>query len=202
MALALARQECPLAWVRTTGLSGAAPLKAVWNGKPSILGSGLRSHFSWCQPRPRMGSPGLAFFGRRGDRGSDLVPIAGLGQIQAQLGLSDAGKMEMGVDPARRGHLAAEIDDMGGRADEGGDLLDRAEGFDPVAPDSQGLDFRFGRVERDDAAVGEDQIGRGGFLGAAEGRDGQPAAAKNRQNGANDPKSGHGDTFLPYSVLQ
>src|SRR4030042_3766926 len=60
MALALASDEWPLAWVRRTGLFGVAWLRALWMGRPSTLGSGTRSHLSWCQPRPGIQSPGLA----------------------------------------------------------------------------------------------------------------------------------------------
>ena len=62
IAFALAMVACPLAWVRSTGLFGAALLSSSCVGKPSTAPAGTRSHFSWCHPRPRIHSPGCAFF--------------------------------------------------------------------------------------------------------------------------------------------
>ena len=53
---------CPLACVSITGLFGDTLLSASWNGKPSTFGFGTLLHFSWCQPRPRIHSPGFACF--------------------------------------------------------------------------------------------------------------------------------------------
>ncbi len=61
IAFALAIVAWPLACVRMTGLSGAARLRNSCVGKPSTVCSGLCSHFSWCQPRPTIHSPGFAF---------------------------------------------------------------------------------------------------------------------------------------------
>src|SRR5438034_11363267 len=60
IAFAFAKEAWPLACSRTTGLFGAAALSDAWVGKPSTAGWGGRSHFSWCQPRPRIHSPGRA----------------------------------------------------------------------------------------------------------------------------------------------
>ena len=61
MALALARRRVAAGVGRGgPGCPGVTLLRASWNGRPSMLGSGARSHFSWCQPRPRIQSPGLA----------------------------------------------------------------------------------------------------------------------------------------------
>ncbi len=62
IAFALAMVACPLAWVRKTGLSGAALLNNSCVGKPSTAPAGTRSHFSWCHPRPRIHAPGCAVF--------------------------------------------------------------------------------------------------------------------------------------------
>jgi hypothetical protein len=61
-AFAFTNTACPLAWVRMTGLSGETRLSDACVGKPSTLGLGTASHFSWCQPRPRIQSPGRACF--------------------------------------------------------------------------------------------------------------------------------------------
>ena len=60
IASALAKPAWPLACVSQTGLFGAALLSASCSGKPSMLGEGTSDHFSWCQPRPRIHSPGRA----------------------------------------------------------------------------------------------------------------------------------------------
>ena len=60
IASALAKPAWPLAWVSHTGLFGETRLRASCSGKPSTLGDGTSDHFSWCQPRPRIHSPGRA----------------------------------------------------------------------------------------------------------------------------------------------
>ncbi len=62
MARALAMLACPLACERYTGFSGDTRSSDACVGNPSTLGSGRAVHFSWCQPRPTIHSPGFAFF--------------------------------------------------------------------------------------------------------------------------------------------
>ena len=59
-ARALANEAWPLAWLRFTGFSGDTRLSPWCRGTPSTLGVGTVSHFSWCQPRPSIHSPGFA----------------------------------------------------------------------------------------------------------------------------------------------
>jgi len=62
IAFALTNVACPLACVRTTGLFGDTVSSDACVGKPSTFGSGREAHFSWCQPRPRIHSPGFFVF--------------------------------------------------------------------------------------------------------------------------------------------
>ena len=60
IAFAFTKVAWPLACVSITGLSGDTLLSVSWSGKPSTFGFGTLAHFSWCQPRPRIHSPGFA----------------------------------------------------------------------------------------------------------------------------------------------
>ena len=60
MAFALAMVAWPLACVSSTGLLGARLRQLRSVGNPSTDGLNGLSHFSWCQPRPTIHSPGWA----------------------------------------------------------------------------------------------------------------------------------------------
>ena len=71
-----------------------------------------------------------------GDQGDDLVPGAGLGQVEDHLGGAEAGEVAVALDEAGDGQGAAEVDDLGAVADVAGIALRLgAEGGDAVAAD-------------------------------------------------------------------
>ncbi len=72
-----------------------------WIGRPSTLGSGLRSHFSWCQPRPMIGSPGLAFRAAAPTRATMSSQLRAFVRSRLSLDSPRPVKMHVGVDPAR-----------------------------------------------------------------------------------------------------
>ena len=172
------------------------------NGQAVDIGIGLAIPFLLVPAAADDRFAGLGLLGRGGHKGHDVVPAMGLRQVQAQLGFAEARKMHMGVDPARSRQLAAEIDDLGGRADIPRNRSARPHRFDAVAPNSQSLDFRPGRIHRDDAAIGQDEIGGRQLLRRGRSRGGRENGPAKGQDQASQAESGHGGTFLLDSILQ
>jgi hypothetical protein len=109
--------------------------------------------------------PGLGRPGRLGDEGHDLVPRAGLGQVEDGQGLAEAGEVAVALDEARDGERTAEVDDLRRVADVGRVALGLgAERGDAVAPDREPGRGGDPVVDGDDLPVDEDEVGRLGRL--------------------------------------
>ena len=85
------------------------------------------------------------------------------------LAVRRAERMDVAVIEAGQECLAAGVDDPRRRAGVAGDLGVRADGQHAIAADGHGLGDPGIAVDRDHPGVADDQVGRGGLVGA-EGR--------------------------------
>src|SRR5439155_12085553 len=82
-----------------------------------------------------------------------------LREIQLEFHLADAGEVAVALDEAGDRELPVEIDHSCVRARAALDLIARAHRRDAVAADRNRLRFRGRRVDGNDAAVDEDEVG-------------------------------------------
>ena len=109
---------------------------------------------------------------RVGDHGDDLVPVADVVEIQDDLRLAEAHVVSVALDETGDQQAALEIDDLGGIADVGLDLLVAADGRDQVAGDSHRLGFGQVVIDGDDDAVVQNQVGGRHLRGRGRAGDG------------------------------
>ena len=160
-ALALTNAAWPLACVEQHGIVGAAARRATsCIGLPSTAGSGGASHFSWCQPRPRIHSPGSARAAPPPRPRDDLVPASRRGEVELHQRVAEAREVAVALDEAGDREPAREVDDRASRARRARDLGVGADRDDPVAADRERLRLGPRRVHGHDLAAAQHQIGR------------------------------------------
>ena len=139
--------------------------------------SGRDVHFSWCQPRPMIHSPGLAVFAASRDHRDDLVPARTFIRFRFSCASPTPVKwpwpsMKPGMASCPCTSITCVL-----RPDVALDVGRGAERRDPIAGDGDRLRFRHGVVDGDDAAVGQDEVG-GRRLRACAAARAAPAAGR------------------------
>ena len=105
----------------------------------------------------------------------DLIPGAGLAQIESKPVFADAGEVPMAFDKAGDGELPVQIDYRSPRTNPFVCIGIAAQRRDPIAARRQRLHGRPRRVHRDNLAIAEDEIGRlaEGYGGEEDGERGE-----------------------------
>ena len=113
IASALAKPAWPLACVSHTGLLRRRAAQARRAAEsPRRSATAPRDHFSWCQPRPRIHSPGLAFFAASPTIRTMSSQFLAVASFRLRAASPTPVKCDVRVDEARRRQRALQIDHL------------------------------------------------------------------------------------------
>ena len=129
-------------------------------GKPSTFGVGAAVHFSWCQPRPRIHSPGFAVFTASATIATISSHDRRVHQVQVELRLADAGEVAVPFDEPGDDELALHVDHLRGRPDVASMSALAAERHDPIAANGDRLRLGLRLLDRDELPLVRTRVGR------------------------------------------
>ncbi len=107
---------------------------------------------------------------RRSNHGDDIVPGTGIAKIQGHLECAESREVTVPFDESGDRQLTAEVDHVRRRPNVFADFRVRSDRLNPAARYSNGLRGRFRRIHRDDLAIAQYEVGRGGSQGRGEGQ--------------------------------
>jgi hypothetical protein len=96
--------------------------------------------------------------GLAGDEVDHFLPACGLREVELAFGVAKAEEVAVAFDEAGHDHLARNVDDARGAADQRFDFLLAADGGDFFAADGEGFGSGLLIVESDDFGIEQDQV--------------------------------------------